>query len=312
VSAHLEPTDCPFEHEVFIYESDETYADVLVPLLAGAVAAGDAVVAVVPHRNTAVLRSHLDGIQFIDAGEWYEQPAETIARYDAVLRALEPGTRAFVVGEVEFGPDERDWAGWTRYESALNRALEHHCARVVCPYDARALPASVVEDSRRTHPLVLTPSSRREPSPHYVDPDELIPRLARTVHVPRSPAAVDMRVDVNVRPARHLFAAAAAAAGLSRERVEELTVAVNEILTNAVVHGGGTARLRIWTSPVDGLTCAIEDDGPGARDPLLGFVPPPQGATGGYGVWMARRIFDRSELIPSPGGGLTVLLAADG
>jgi anti-sigma regulatory factor (Ser/Thr protein kinase) len=41
---------------------------------------------------------------------------------------------------------------------------------------------------------------------------------------------------------RHSVTAAAGAAGLTGDRLEDFVVAVNELLTNAVRHGGGTGH----------------------------------------------------------------------
>lgn len=83
-------------------------------------------------------------------------------------------------------------------------------------------------------------------------------------------------------------------------------MAVNELLTNAVLHGGGSSRLRLWLS-ADELVCAVDDSGDGIDDPLVGFTAPPIGSPGGYGTWLARRLFDRTEFLRSPTGGLSVL-----
>lgn len=45
---------------------------------------------------------------------------------------------------------------WKRYESVLNVAFATSSAWIVCPYDARELPAEVVADAERTHPARLT------------------------------------------------------------------------------------------------------------------------------------------------------------
>jgi anti-sigma regulatory factor (Ser/Thr protein kinase) len=305
-------TQCSFEHEAFIYDSDAAYTAVLAPMARDAAVAGDAALAVVSRHNADLLRDALgpvaDAVTFLDAEAWYLHPTSTIAQYDGVLRDLGPATPAFVIGEVQFGRSPSEWVDWTRYEAALNRALEPHRARVVCPYDTRSLPPTVVDDARRTHPLVRT-ARGSEASADYLEPGVLIPRLGPTVGVPATVADVDLHVEGSVLAARRVFARAAAEAGFAPDRVDELTLAVNEVLTNALLHGGGTARLRVWAAAGTGLTCAVDDTGPGVDDALLGFVPPATDATGGYGIWMARRLFERSELLRSPTGGLTVVLA---
>jgi hypothetical protein len=54
----------------------------------------------------------------------------------------------------------------------------------------------------------------------------------------------------------------------------------------------------------------VDDNGAGINEVLVGYVGPPAGAVGGYGAWLARRLFDRSEFLPSESGGLTVVLTA--
>lgn len=305
-------TSCSFQHDAFIYDSDERYLASLVPLMEQAHAAGDTVLAVVPRPNAARLRSALGAgsatTEFVDAETWYQHPIATIAAYDAILRGLPAGTRAFVVGEVQFGTDEADWTSWTRYESALNTALGGHEARVVCPYDARVLPARVVEDARRTHPYLLAATDTTR-SDDYLDARALFSRLPSTVAIPAAPPDVELRVDGDLGAARRAFAAVAASAGFDAESGHDLTLGVNELLTNAVTHGGGAARLRVWSSGTD-LTCAVDDAGSGVDDPLIGYAGPPSGSSRGYGTWLARRLFDRSEFLSSPTGGLTVLLAS--
>jgi anti-sigma regulatory factor (Ser/Thr protein kinase) len=301
------------EHEAFVYGSDDEYVATLAPLLAGAVMAGDVAVAVVPDDRARVLRTALgpraDAVRWIDRAEWYRHPVRTIAAYEQMLRQLAPGTSAVVVGEVCFGDTEHDHDGWTRHEAAVNRALERHPVRLVCPYDARSLPSAVVEDARRTHPHLRERHARR-PSGAYVPPEAWMRRRAAHAGTPAGPPDVDHRVGPSVRDGRQIFAATATAWGLPAERVRRLSVGVSEVLTNAVIHGGGGAWLRIWCRD-DTLTCVVEDEGEGSDDPLLGYLPPPPAATSGYGLWLTRQLFDRVELLRSPRGGLLVLLAVD-
>lgn len=302
------------EHHVFFYDDDRLYADVLGAHLRIALAAGDAVIAVVPPRNERLLRGELgsdaDRVTWIDATTWYEHPVRAIADYDATLDRLDPSQRAFVIGEVEFGNTERDWHEWTRYEAAVNHALQHHDAHAVCPYDARRLPPGVLDDARRTHPFVLEAHGRRA-SEHYTPPEQLFDDLGPATRAPAGPPDLDLAVDSgSVRDGRLAFASFVSSLSFPPDRVEELALAVGEVLSNAVRHGGGGARLRIWRTRDGELTCVVDDDGPGTDDPLLGLRPPAPGSEGGYGLWIARRLFDRSELSRAPGGGLSVLLAA--
>ena len=306
-----ETTEPCFAHDAFVYDDDGDYVATLAPLLTDALAAGEHVVAVVPADRAALLRPAVgpraDEVTWVDAAEWYRHPARTIAAYEATLRQVTPGRAAFVVGEVAFGTTESDRLAWTAYESALNRSLARHEARVVCPYDARSLSPTVVRDAARTHRHVVRHDGRH-PSEAYVEPESLLRDLAPLAVPPERPADVDMRVGTSVRAGRQAFEAVATAWGLSLARAKELSVAVSEVITNAVVHGRSEAWLRVWGGDGE-LTCVVADDGEGSDDALLGYVPPTPGTIGGYGLWLTRQLFDRTELARSPSGGLLVLLA---
>lgn len=300
-----------FAHDALVYDDDADYVARLAPALEAAAARGEDTYAVVPRRNTELLRSALaagaDTVGFLAAEDWYVGPTATIGQYDELLRGLRPGGRAFVVGEVQFGATERQWAAWTEYESVLNRALERYPVRIVCPYDARTLPASVVADARRTHRHLVGPGGRVL-SATYVEPEVLLAGPGPGAE-PERPPEVVVDLDQCLHRARERFAAAATAAGFPAWRVDELTLAMNEVLTNALMRGGGQAQLRVWLTPGEELTCIVEDDGPGCDDVLLGYRPPEPGAEHGYGLWLARQIFDTCSLRRPRVGGLAVLLS---
>ena len=74
-------------------------------------------------------------------------------------------------------------------------------------------------------------------------------------------------------------------------------VAVNELLTNAVRHGGGTGRVAVWRS--DGsVVCEVSDAGGGLTD-LAAERPerPSADQPGGWGLWLAEELTDSFRLI---------------
>jgi serine/threonine-protein kinase RsbW len=107
--------------------------------------------------------------------------------------------------------------------------------------------------------------------------------------------------------ARHGLAGCAAEAGLTGLRLEAFVLAVNEIMTNAVRHGGGSGRVRLSRTAA-GLACEISDAGPGAPPARFnGQQLPPTSATGGRGLWLARHLCD-SMGVQTGRGGTTVHL----
>lgn len=88
---------------------------------------------------------------------------------------------------------------------------------------------------------------------------------------------------------RHEVERHSARAGLADLALYHFVVAVNEVVTNAVRHGGGTGRLRLWLAGRR-LHCRVTDGGGGI--PLerrrVDLRPEP-GTDGGWGLWLARQ-----------------------
>ena len=111
-------------------------------------------------------------------------------------------------------------------------------------------------------------------------------------------------------PLRAAVAAHGSQAGLSEGRTRDLVLAVHELAANAVRHGAGQGRLRLWATP-EGVRCEVSDDGaaagpgapdgpggPGAEsaDAALWHVEP------GHGLWLVRRISDGASVQSDPSG----------
>ncbi|MFD1539432.1 ATP-binding protein [Nonomuraea guangzhouensis] len=108
---------------------------------------------------------------------------------------------------------------------------------------------------------------------------------------------------------RRLVNRYAARHGLAGPDLYRFVVAVNEITTNAVRHGGGGGRLSLWQA--DGrLYCRVTDSGPGLPRPYEhGHRPVPPGSSSGRGLWLARQWVNRLT-IESDSNGTSVTLEA--
>ncbi|MET0414702.1 MAG: ATP-binding protein [Actinoplanes sp.] len=95
---------------------------------------------------------------------------------------------------------------------------------------------------------------------------------------------------------RHAVASTAAAGGLGGDRLDDFVVAVNELLTNAVRHGGGLGRVSMWQA--DGsVVCEVTDTGTGLVAPRPQHPErPPADQPGGWGLWLAEELTDSFEL----------------
>ena len=109
-------------------------------------------------------------------------------------------------------------------------------------------------------------------------------------------------------------------AGLSEDRVEDVVLAVHELAANAVHHGAGTGRLRLWRR-VGVLYCQVEDGDPLApENPAeqrtghgAGDVANAADASGctsvhplpirtGHGLWVVRQLADRMRVLSGARG----------
>jgi anti-sigma regulatory factor (Ser/Thr protein kinase) len=95
---------------------------------------------------------------------------------------------------------------------------------------------------------------------------------------------------------RSAIAAHAAELGLTGRQRDELILMAHELASNAITHGGGRGRLRLWATG-DRIRCEISDSGPGLPAGLAaGRQQPPLDAIGGRGLWLVRTFADEVEL----------------
>lgn len=108
---------------------------------------------------------------------------------------------------------------------------------------------------------------------------------------------------------RHAVRDHAKAAGLTGDALFDFVLAVQELVTNAVRHGGGRGELRLRRDG-DTLICDVTDHGTGFPDGLPATTgPPPVDDTGGRGLWLARHFTDTLMVSDGPDG-VTVSVTA--
>ena len=88
--------------------------------------------------------------------------------------------------------------------------------------------------------------------------------------------------------------------GLGRERTTDLMLAITELATNSLRHGGGAGVLRAWYEGGT-LVCEVADAGR-VREPLVGRVRAPVDQPYGRGLWLVNHLCDLVQLRSSSGG----------
>jgi len=95
-------------------------------------------------------------------------------------------------------------------------------------------------------------------------------------------------------------------AGLPEDRAEDVVLAVHELAANAVSHGAGAGRLRIWKL-AGALHCQVEDGEPhpvavDAADASGETSEHPLPSRPGHGLWLVRQVADRMRILSGARG----------
>lgn len=96
--------------------------------------------------------------------------------------------------------------------------------------------------------------------------------------------------------------------------VHRVLIVSSELATNAIRHGGGSGRLRLWSTD-HALVCQVIDKGAGITDPHAGEVRPDPLSRGGRGIWFCRQLADEFDVVTGSSGTIataTFQLSADG
>jgi anti-sigma regulatory factor (Ser/Thr protein kinase) len=283
-----------FVHEGLYYTSLDGYFATTVPFVRDGLAAGEPVLVAVPEPRLGLLRCELgddaDQVRFINMAEDGRNPNRIIPW---VLRSFvdqHAPRRVRIIGEpIYVGRSPDEIGPCVQHEALINVALASANAVVLCPYDIGRLP-HIQSDAEHTHPVIVEPGGRRRPG-DYLDPAVVV--AMHNTPLPEPPVVDDALVFDAPRlvEVRRMVGQHAAGAGLPAERIVDAQVAVTEIGTNALTHGGpGIATVRAWSED-DHVIYEVRGAGQIA-DPMSGRVVPPQDAAHGRGLLVANRLCD--------------------
>ncbi|HKG37524.1 MAG TPA: sensor histidine kinase [Conexibacter sp.] len=309
--AHTDADGHPsrFRHEAMLYAGERGFAEGALRFLREGIAQEEPALVVVAPEKISLLREALGAdaaqVHFEDMTGVGANPARIIPAWSAFVRE-QGGEGRPLRGIGEPISAERSAAELfecQRHESLLNLAFaDAGDFRLVCPYDVSALDPAVVAHARCTHPLVQDPDG----SVHGSTAFHGIEAATEPCRAPLPPAPSTAQA-IPILPAgltslRAVVARRGTRAGLTPERREDLVLAVNELATNSIRHGGGAGTLTIWETD-SALVCEVTDTGR-LDHPLAGRELPRPGQIGRYGLWLVNQLCDLTEQRALPRGNL--------
>ncbi|MFH8529484.1 anti-sigma factor RsbA family regulatory protein [Streptomyces tendae] len=286
--------DAAFTHPALFYRSEAEYTDRTVAFVLEGLAAGEPVAVAVPGPNLELVRAGLGtdarDVTFLDMTEAGRNPGRIIP---GVLRAFADahapgGVRVRIIGEpVWAGRSAAEYPACAQHEALINAAFAGRAATILCPYDETRLTADVLADALVTHPTVVTAGGERV-SEEY-DWRAVVARYNEPL-TPAPDADVLVFGPGELPEARRFAVDRAASYGLTGRRLQDAELAVSELTTNSVVHGGGSGTVAVW-SEAGQVVCEVRDAGR-LTDPLAGRRPPEHGQIGGRGLLLVHYIAD--------------------
>lgn len=296
-------------HQALVYASDEEFLDYAVPFVNSGLAAGDRVLVVTDRRNLDLLEAHTPttrqpSLDMHDSATWYSTPARTLTAFDDYVQDHERAERKVsILGESVRGEGVLLERAWQRYESLLNLTFEDRRVTLACPYRSELLTARQTHELDHTH-HDTTITGHRHVSTTFEETADFITRCDSVPLMRPEPNRVQQTdfALATLGEIRAMVARMAATAGVGQHQIPDLVVAVSEVTSNAVRHGGGRGRLRTWHEP-DFVVFEVDDDGTHEPAALAGHVrPDPRHLhAGGMGLWMARQLSDMLEVRHGPG-----------
>jgi anti-sigma regulatory factor (Ser/Thr protein kinase) len=299
-----EGTGAQYRHEALLYAGLSEFLDGTTAFIRRAVARRQPILVVVGQGKIDLLRKQLgadaDWVEFGDMSEVGANPGRIIAVWRKFVAAHAGSGQLWGIGEPVYpGRSPMELAECQLHEALLNVAFEAQTPFwLLCPYDLEALTADVIDEAQRTHPFIAQGTARQESS-NFRPVDRASPFDRPVPPRPRAVASLAFQSG-DLGRLRAFVLEQARRAGLGETLAEALMVAVNEIASNSIRHGGGHGELHTWC---DGgcLVCEVSDSGH-IRSPLAGRLPPPLDATGGGGLWVANQLCDLLQIYSSPGG----------
>ncbi|MGY1696690.1 MULTISPECIES: anti-sigma factor RsbA family regulatory protein [unclassified Geodermatophilus] len=286
-------------HEGFVFSDDASLVERVVPFVLEGFRREEPVLVVAGTRVRSLLAAHLGAdlgrLAAFDAAETFWRGGHgTLHAYARDLRALRARAPSWRLAAEPVWLAREEGREWSRFEAVANDCLHDVPYYSLCLHDARQVPADVLADVARSHPLTWD-GTAPAPQPAYQDPAAVV-RALQPPWTERPGGAAVTPVTAAVAARRRL--AAAVPAGHSARR-EDVVAAGHELVVNAL-RVAPAAGVATWTEG-DVLVVEVSDDGPGLTDETQGYVPPDP-EEGPRGMWLAWSLADDAAVRTGPAG----------
>jgi len=295
-----------FRHEAFFYASQDEFLTGAVSFIRDGLADDESILVVLSPEKIEALREELgvgaERVHFADTEEVGANPGRIIpALRDFVSAHGAVGKGVRGLGE-PIGPDRAgaELVECQRQESLLNLAFaDSPSLYLMCAYDIAGLNPRVLVHARRSHPHLVVNGQEHHNS-DYCGLEEIAAPFSEPLPAPA--VQPDWKV-FGVRALgelREFVSERAARFGLDQERTADLALAMNEIASNSVAHGGGGGTVRVWQED-DALICEVNDKGR-IDEPMIGRERPALTQHDGHGMELANQLCDLVQVRAFPHG----------
>lgn len=280
-----------FAHPALFYSDEDSYIDGTVPFVVEGLASAEPVAVAVPSRNLRLLQEALSGfahlVTFVDMEDTGRNPGRIIPELRAFADRHRGAVRIISEPVWDLRTDV-EYPACALHEALVNYAFSGRDISILCPYDTATLGHDVLADAEKTHPVVIDANGHR-PSDHFHPARVVVATHSLPLAIPSGAASTSAGAGA-MAAVRAFAREQAVQLGLARDRVDDFALAVTELATNSVRHGGGESTVRVWAESRS-IVCQVNDNGH-ITDVLAGRTPVHANEPGGRGLLLVNRLAD--------------------